>query len=590
MGGNFIVIKVQLLMLFMKKWRTWISSSVGISLILLFGVFLYVYSNYFIYMGDRLHEYGDSVHHVWQIDYVSTRISQLNFLEALSLPHYYPMKYTLLFSDTLIPQAIMVLPFRLFTSNPFALFNIVVLTTQTLNIVSSVFLARSISKNRLSVLLMSFGLAYNPSFTNQIGHLPMVIAWPLYFLIGFFVLIYKNPNIVNKSKKRYVALSLIISLLLVTQLLSGAYLFIMAILPLGLLFLISVARDRRLLRFYLFVFALLLLFLVPFSYATLKIRKSSMPIPYSFYITQSAALTDYVYPPRGFVWSNNKLFNEFRLSNPNRVGEKGFYPPFLIATSLLLMYFGSKIKLFFKNKKGLLFASFVVVAITAFILSLGPRLLFNNVLSEIRLPYILLMKIPLLKSMRVPSRCIFLLLVSLPILYGMLIDLVYKKSKRISFYTSMLLLSPLFFSIPSKINLPERMSWPVSSYSSLPEDCRDKTLLELPNNSSVPGRIGKYKKHVLLSTEYHNCHLINGYSSTLPRSTYETMTLLNAPGDDLPSLLDKFSIDFVKINKNEELTGWKTMRDRLSPYILLCQHYHEDDDALILDCSQINRI
>jgi hypothetical protein len=145
---------------------------------------------------------------------------------------------------------------------------------------------------------------------------------------------------------------------------------------------------------------------------------------------------------------------------------------------------------------------------------------------------------------------------------------------------------PLLFFVPSKINLPVKPYQPSPSYSSLPADCENKTLLELPPYSTIPGEIGKYKKNVLFSTKYHSCNLLNGYSSTMPKENYEMMNSLWNPNENnLLDLINKYNVDFVKINKNEEMVGWDMTREKLLPYFLLCSHYYEDKDTVILDCS-----
>jgi hypothetical protein len=486
---------------------------------------------------------------VWIIFQNISKIVSLDFANFFNTTAFYPNPYSLLFSDLLLPQSIMALPFYLITKNLILTFNLVFILTFILNYFSLFLFWRIIFKNNILAFLGAVLFIFSPFFHLNISHFQMLSYWPFFFSLYF---LFKTAE--NRSLKTYALCGLFVTV----QFLSSVYLSVYLLTAISIYFFVKFLNRKNLNIQVSGVLIILVTFIVTSGifikgYFDMK-NYYDVQRDIGEYITYSASLSDYV-----FSFSvNSLLYNLSPLEKWNSFNKNGWgghaaFPGFLIIILSTIGLFSIK-----REKLGLsLFmtldwnkAFFLTTALTGFIFSLGPRLNFNGTYAQIPLPYTIIMKIvPLFESVRVSARWSYLLYFGL--IFFSLIGLQKLAKGRNSnvIYVLVFMFLILEF-IPLNLKSTAESYYDDRTFT-VQDLClnQKKMLLEIPvthleaGNNIAEGL--SYITKSQLSSTVHNCPMFNGYS-----------------GYDLPSISELSQKVNLNIEQNNSEQFVTLMREK----------------------------
>lgn len=479
----------------------------------------------------------------WIISQEVFKIIHLQFANFFDTNAFYPHKNTLFFSDIHLPQALLMTPFVYLTKNIILSFNVLYLTTFVLNYISLFVLWRQLFKNSLIAFTGSIFFIFSPYFHLYSAHFQMLSYWPFIFAL-FFLL--------RKEDAWKITDILIVGFLLAVQFLAGVYLAVFLIFTLLSYFVLRLATHSN--KRILMLKSLLGIFVVFFIVDGIFIK--GYLDTKNFYHIQRDLKEFIIYSaqPSDFLFTtniNSLIHQSFVIRRWNAFDhhiwmERTLFPGFLL---LFLSLFG--LFKFAKTKKDFTLSLpqefnhlfFAALLISGYLLSFGPRISFNGSYSYIPTPYALILKlVPFMDAVRAPARWSFLFY--LAIIYFALKFLSHLREKK--YFNYLLLVIILLFTLEYlPLNIQTHSEQYInSSYQTLKNLCtvNKKALLEIPvTHLNVYPGIGEgvnYISKVELSSIYHECYLVNGYS-----------------GYDLPSIF-ALSTDLDQFVKNNNSTGF----------------------------------
>lgn len=525
-----------------------------ISLIIFFLLFGIVFRSLILNITTNLIDWADPPLGVWIIHQNISKILEFNFQNYFDTNIYYPHKGTLLFSDITLPQVVLGFFPYLLTKNLIYSFNMIFILTFLLNFASLYLFWKQIFKKDLIAFFGSIFFIFNPYFYLELSHLPELTYWPI-FLTLYLLFRQKRPGIKT---------SILVGLSLTIQFLAGVYLsvfLIFAILVFFLLKLISLKDFKPTLLQIFVIFFVFFLTSGVFIKGYVDIKTTfNVKRGLQEYVLSSANLSDYL-----FSGSINSVIHQSFMAPWNKLNRShnNLFPGFLILTLVIFSLFKlSKIKqsLLISVKLNKEKFYFLILIVTGLIFSLGPRLNFNSIYNLIPLPYSLLLKfIPLLDVVRVPIRWSFLLFLGLT--YFSLISLsrlTYKSSYQVIFLLIFVIFTLEY--VPFNLQTAKK-NYVTADYKLLKEVCskEKKVLMELPLthlNAAPNIREGlSYITTLQLSSTYHECNLINGYSGyDIPENFILANTLdeyiKRQQTDEFIKELKKQEVDIVKFNQS----------------------------------------
>lgn len=525
----------------------------GLFIIILF----FVFRNLILNIPTNLLDWRDYPFIIWMMFQNITHISNLDFINSFETNAFYPHKLTLMFSDILLPQALILLPFLSLTKNLILSFNIAFLITFILNFISSYLFWKQIFKKDLIAFFGSIFFIFSPFFHIELSHFQMLSYWPFFFSLYF---LFKNEE---SNEKKYLIFT---GLFLTIQFLASVYLSVYLIFSITIFYIFKIFSGKKRILLIFQASVIFLAFLMTSGifikgYFDMK-HTYNMQRDIKEYITYSANLSDYIFTSQiKSIVHQSKVLQTWNKADKNW-GAHSSFPGFLIFT--LALFALIKIS---KNKNLVIIsielnrekAFFLILIIIGFLFSLGPRLNFNGNYAHIPLPYAAVIKfIPLSEVLRVPSRWSFIFFFGL--IYFSLIALNQLSNKSYHKLTlSLIFIVFVLEYIPFNIQ-SIRDSYINSDYESIKNICskEKKVLLEIPltHLDAYPNIIEglTYISKVELSSTYHGCFLVNGYSGyDLPDNFILSATLSgyieNQQTRDFVSELRKRKIDIVKFNQ-----------------------------------------
>lgn len=544
-------------------------------------ILIIVFRSLIFHVQSHLLDWLDYPYYTWIIFQNIEKIKTLNFVDFFNTNAFYPNKLTLFFSDTLIPQSIIALPFSLLAGNPILVFNLTFIATFILNYVALFLFWRQIFKKNLLAFLGSLFVIFSPFFHLQLGHFQTQSYWPFFFALYF---LFKSED--KKNIRNLILAGIFLSI----QFLSGVYLAVFWFFCVLVFYTIRTLSSRQWnilrldLRNLLLIVGIFVLLCGIFIKGYLDVKRAyAIRRDYREYISYSAHLSDYLFTTKiRSILHNLPFMNYWNSFDKHLVGEKASFPGFLLSVLTLLGLFsfkksGDKFKISLQLNKQQLF--FLAILFFGFLFSLGPRLNFNGAYAHIPTPYNLFLKsVPLLDSIRTPARWSFLFY--LGITYFSLTQV--KRLLAPINRSRILVLAIFAFFVFEYIPLntqTQAQEYKGSRYEILKKKCvkEKKTLLEIPvTHFKVQGGIAvglNYISKVLLSSLYHQCYLINGYSGYLPTNllTFEDSVekmLQEKQGSDLVQLLSDEKIDLVKFNSENMLLETRLGYDNLRPFFI----------------------
>lgn len=516
-------------------------------------ILVFVFRSLFFNISTDLTDWRDYPTIDWMIFQNVSKITTLNFNDYFNTNAFYPNKNSLLFSDLLLPQAIIEIPFYLLTHNVILSFNIVFFITFILNYFATFLFWRQIFKKDFLAFFGALFTIFSPFTHLEISHFPMLSFWPFFFSFYFIL----------KSRESKERRNLFFAgIFLAIQFLAAAYisffLMFMIILFYSIEFLRTKSRRINLIHnlgIILIVFILLDGYFIKNFIDTKKMYNISHELKEN--VTYSAHLSDYLFTSHiDSVLHQSDLVEKWNNFNKNTMGGQASFPGILLFSLFIFSFFEikkvqNKLILKFDMSNEQLF--FTILLLVGFFASIGPRINFNGTYAYIPTPYDLLLKIvPLIQEeIRAPSRWYFLFIIAT--IYFAL-QTVRKLHFKVSTSLLLIILLPLFFLEYIPINITTHSETYINNHYIILKDlCLQKkiVLLEIPvtHLNAYPDIITglNYISKVQLASTYHQCYLVNGYSSyDMPHLTILSTTLYQA-------ILDGNSYEFIQELKKSEV-------------------------------------
>ncbi len=523
-----------------------------ISIFLFLSIFFFLFHDLILHITTNLCDWFDYPYYVWVIYQNIAKIKTLDFYHYFDTTAFYPHKMTLLFSDILLPQSLLALPLSIVFKNQILVFNLIFLATFLLDFICLFLFWKQIFKKDTLALFGSLTTFF--IFINlQLGHFQMMFYWP-FFLCFYFVL---------KNEKNHKTSNLIkASFLLSVQFLASVYIAFFLLLALGVYFLTRFLFDGDKVKATKKFLATLVIFLLLdglFIKGYLDMKKNyQVKRSINEYIAYSAHVTDYLFVKADSTFLYSQAFiKKWNQLDKHKVGERAVFPGFLLTLSAILGMFVIKkeknnysIKIML-GKNGFFF---LLLLVTGFTFSLGPRINFNGNYDHLPTPYALLLKfVPFLDTVRAPARWSYLFYVGI-IYFAMsfLSSFNLNKKNTLSWLVFLMILAE-YLPLPIRTHQESYLN---NDYEILKKICskEKKIVLELPiTHFTVKGGIAtglNYISKVELASVYHNCYLINGYS-----------------GYDLPQLMDLDNKINLYINENDAQRFIQELRKTHADYL-----------------------
>lgn len=520
-------------------------------------ILFFVFRNLILHLSTNLLDWRDYPFIIWVMSQNVTHIQNLDFIHFFETNAFYPHKLTALFTDILLPQSVMYLPIFSLSKNPILSLNLIFIITFILNFISSYLFWKQLFKKEIVAFLGSLFLIFSPFFHMELSHYQMMSYWP--FLFAFYYIL-KNRT---KNKKRYL---IAIGLFLSIQFLTSVYLSVYLIFSILVFFLMELLYKKGGKHFFYKLFVIFFFFLLTSGifikgYIDMK-NTYQIKRDIKEYITYSANLSDYIFTsPINSLIHKSEVMQIWNKADKNLGGHSSF-PGFLVFTlSILALFKITKdkhmpaITLELTQEK----AFFLTLIIIGFLFSLGPRVIFNGNYAHIPLPYSAVLKfIPFAEVTRVPSRWSFLFFLGL--IYFSLITLNKLGNKPLHRVTLFLVFAIFIFEyIPLNIQ-SVKDSYINNDYQILKNICSKdkKVLLELPltHLNAYPNILEglRYVTVMELSSTYHGCLLVNGYSGYDLPDNFILSDMLegyikNQQTGAFVTELRKRQIDYIKFNQ-----------------------------------------
>lgn len=524
------------------------------------------------HLSDRLYDWNDAVYFIWLIQNHIHNLTSLNFSHLFDATAMYPFKFALSFGEQFFFPSLIALLISPFNQNPIFQLNLLLVANHILNFICFYVLSSLFIRNFWSRLISSFYISFSPYFFSQLGHFQMIFFWP--FLLSLYFLI-KDKISIGKSKKNLLFAGIFLGI----QFMSSIYLGIMGFTIIFLYFAVRLYFGSK--PFYLSkkFLILLVIFLLTagisiYGYMLAKNEYGGRR-DIGEYIYYSAHLSDYVFLSgnQSAVLYGNGLIGRWNSFNHHNSGERAAFIgiiPLIIIFAYLFKFTRNKTSSNISIHLNEFTFFLIMVGLTGFIFSLGPRLNVNGTYLHIPLPYYLVFKeIPFIDVLRALARWSFLVALATAILVGLGLDKLFENlTKKISQRSGFLIGFFVFglFIIefyPKPLPVTSKIWWD-KSYEYMNNNlCTNKpAILEYPfiyRNSD--GNIIKdlqYKMVILLASTKHSCKILSGFSGYEPPEYIKIKEQLDNNGIDINdiNLLRKLGFTYIKLNKfalfNEE--------------------------------------
>ncbi len=527
-------------------------------------ILLFVFRNIIFNISTNLLDWRDYPFYIWQMYQNVFHISNLDFINFFETNAFYPHRLTLLFLDTMLPQSLIFLPFFSLTKNLILSLNLTFIITFVLNFVSVYLFWKQIFKKELLAFFGSLFFIFSPFFHSEFPHFTILSYWPFFFGLYFFL---------KGEAARRIKYFITVGLFLTIQFLASVYLSVFMIFAILVFYLVLYIFNPTNSSFKRTILGVLIIFSVFLATSGIFI-KGYIDMKHTYnakrdireFIAYSAHLSDYF-----FTTEINSVIHQSTLLKLWNKLDKNLYSPsafpgFLIFTLSLLALFKisrnkqlAELKLELNKER----AYYLILTIIGFIFSLGPKLNFNGYYTYINLPYNFIMKfIPMLEAIRAPIRWSFLFyfgLIYFSLSFLSKFDNKQYAKARYKFIFVLIFIIFIFEYLPFNLE-SSRESYLTNDHQILKKICTKerKVLLELPvTHLNAAPNIREGLKYITttvqLSSVYHGCFLINGYSGyDLPDNFVLADTLnnyiINGDVSGFISELRKRDINFVKFN------------------------------------------
>ena len=476
---------------------------------------------------------------------------------------FYPYAHAVALSDTMLPLAILNVPVRFVTTNPWVGYDLLVVLAYYLSCVWGAWLAREVTGSDIAAVWGGIFWGFLFYRVHQIGHLQILSCQAIPAAVVALLRFWKKPGMSS---------ALLFAVIFVAQALVSWYLaFIMAV----ALFVIALCHPRRqtlaggTMKYYPLIAVIVAAFVVPvalpyraaFADSTLGERRQLIN---SFGDAVHAA--DFLTPPlptlvgqriadnRHWIWGENTLF-------------VGFVPLALAVVGFLggmgeMGRIGRKEGIGGKGEKGgmgRIVVTGVALVVVGYVLALG----FVSPSLHIALPLHYLARLfPFVAGLRATQRFAILIYIGVLLLSACgLAALLRNQSSRAQAITctiacTLFLLEVFPFTLPVHADNVYQISAPDRAIASLQRSrSTPLVVLHLPiNYFREPYPISE--AIYMLDSTAHWANVLNGFSGGVPRGFMERMTTLNRlPDPAAVQLLRDLNVDVVAVHRGEAQNG-----------------------------------
>lgn len=453
------------------------------------------------HLTTKIIDTGDGLLINWIINW-NVHSLRTNIFSIFNTNIFYPYKNTLAFSDLLFLQTLIALPFMVLFKEPLLAFNVNLLTGFILTGFSTYLLVFYLTKRTSVAVLGGILLTFSPIHLDFLVHQQLFSFWPVIFAWYFLL---------KKNYFWYV----------VFFVLSGwsTMLFVQ------FLILISIVYKK----FIPLLFALI--FTAPFV------------VPYFLVSAQ----WHYVRPITDAIHFSLQIPDLFNPGPYSRLGNIGQFSSHYFGLGILILIFLNFRKFTLNNK-------FILIAVAAFILALGPALhIFRTTIHvgpipAIPLPYtIFYYLIPGFSGFRTPSRWVLLCVLALVIFLLTLLK------NKLNLKIIAILIVITFLEIPLPItfqNVKSVKDFPPENYW-LSKNYIGSPIIYFPvyNWNDLNPKNWESERMYYSTVDWHP--MFNGYSGFTPQKRQDEIKWLqsNFPSQETFSFLQSLGIKLVIVPK-----------------------------------------
>ncbi len=531
-----------------------------------------------VQMLNWLPDTGDPVLNTWILSW-DTHALLTNPLQLFNANTFYPLQNSLALSEHMLPHVLIFAPVYLITNNPILASNILYFCAFFLTGLSMFWLVKELTGDYWAALFAGIAFTFCPSRMAQLGHVQLLTFFymPLVFL--FFERFRKSLSWKH---------GILFAIFLLLQTLCSYYLGYFTVIGIFLYGSWYLVKDK-LYQKSSFIFKSLVLGMFYFA-GVMSLTWPYLIVKKQWNLTRTLSdlfqgsvdlCTSYFVTPY-----SNLLYGSFS----EAVNQDRYFwelPNFPGIVVILLTLTGLFLFLKYRDKYRFNRGPFVLIGVVAFILSLGPFLIFNKHVTFFQLPYFWFYDIvPGFSSLRVPARLGVMVMFVLTIISAYTIAELHQFNlpKTLQKY-SLIPLALIFLMLCENINIPIHTE-PISFNNSpsrrdmlrLKDDTSAKAILHFPiYNNLLENKLGhRIYEYMLLST-IHWKPIVNGFSGYYPQITREMVSVghefykpantwaLAAMGVNRVVVHKKYSSskDLLNVKKAEESTGniqklWET--------------------------------
>lgn len=542
-------------MVFIYKFWNKLLVKGAAAFILFFGLAVYITYPLLFHLGDVVTAHGDELDIAWMQNWVIHVITSGNIFSLFEANLYYPFHHSFAYSDIHVTTSLLsLIPFELL-KQPITTVNFTFLTSLLLLGFSLCLLSLYLTKDYLASLLSGILVIFSPAVLDKLGQLQtLAIEWvPLSIL--FFIIF------ICTYKTRYLLISLSFFLLQTYNSFLPGYFIVFSY---AIIFLYFYFYDKQKLKevvtkkhIFLLVAAFTLIIPIAIPY---------YQVSHEFHYTRDIRDTiHFALQPEDFLNAGDtsllhRILPEIPfIKQTSPIGE--VKPGFLgFVFTLLSLY---AVLVFFRNfKKNSLFMNiFATIALTGFVLSLGPFLHINRLTIHkpfpIPLPYaILYYLVPGFNGIRDTERWEMLFIIGIAVTIALVLRKLFKDysvRKRMLIYLLLYLgviaefKFPLqFHMIPQTKNFPKVYAW----LSTTPKDTK-VIFMPVYNWNMFPYTVTEMWREYYATIEFRK--MVNGYSgfSPPPWQTFVKYEYKNFPQQAAVAAIKNIHVTYIIVDKKE---------------------------------------
>ncbi len=372
-----------------------------------------------LHVASGVEDLNDALLNTWILAWDGHQLLT-NPLHLFDANIFYPYQNTLAFSEIILPQALIALPFSLATGNPVLGYNLALLASFVLSGFCAYLLVLRLTRSRWAGIAAGVVFAFGAYKMSNLAQAQLLaLQWlPLALLYLWRTLDYSVPGVAASPAWRNWRNAFLLTLFVALQTLSSFYYAILAAITIALALAVHLLLRRRasLLRLIQTLLALVVaaMIVLPFVVPYLHVERD---LGFRRAIAESepfsASLAQYANALPG-SWLYTALVD----SSPVVIGGYPLDALFPGLTVLFLAALG--VALWRKRASAWLFP--LALALVSLLLSLGPALTLSpghTLPLPFALPYQFLFALPGMQALRAPVRFAALLFLALSILAGL---------------------------------------------------------------------------------------------------------------------------------------------------------------------------